>query len=196
MSTPLPLVATWRTADMLLGAFEPTHEEIVRFSPVLAHFYNDTYNRSMMANTVAMTSGDVVEHFQSLRQSAGRPFLLELDGELLGDADFRHVDATSAEFAILVGRRDRQGKGIGLRFAILLHALAFHGLGLQTVFVSIIPANTASQRLFAKLGYSRDDGTKARGFADDQTDLTFSLSREAFESKHRGTLTGTEWRVR
>jgi RimJ/RimL family protein N-acetyltransferase len=181
---------------MLLGAFEPTHEEIVRFSPALATFYNDAHNRSMMANTVAMTTADVVEHFQALRQSGGRGFLLELDGELLGDADFRHVDATSAEFAILVGRTDLQGKGIGLRFAILLHALAFHGLGLQTVFVSIIPPNVASQRLFAKLGYSRDDSAKARGFADDDTDLTLSLSREAFEAKHRGELTGTEWRAR
>jgi RimJ/RimL family protein N-acetyltransferase len=196
MSLGTGLVATWRRASSELVAFEPTHEEVVRFSPTLADYYNDPHNRSMMANTVEMTANEVVEHFDLLRRSGGRPFLLELDGELLGDADFRHVQVTSAEFAILVGRRSAQGKGIGLCFATLLHALAFREFGLDTVFVSIIPANVASQRVFAKLGYVADHSPAARAFAEEESDLTFSIDRAAFEARHASALPDMKWRSR
>jgi RimJ/RimL family protein N-acetyltransferase len=190
------LVVEWQTAGDRLRAFEPTREEIARFAPLLAAFYNDAYNRSMMANTVAMTTDEVVEHFEGLRHKGGRPFLLERDGALLGDADLRHITAQTAEFAILVGRRPEQGKGIGTRFALLLHALAFRGLGLERIFVSIIPANLPSQRLFAKIGYVRDDSPAARAFADDPTDLTLSMVRTTFEAAHIAALDEIRWSLR
>jgi RimJ/RimL family protein N-acetyltransferase len=196
MPFPPRLVATLRATKLELRAIEPTHEEVVRLSPLLADYYNDPHNRSMMANTVAMTAGEVVEHFDSLGQSGGRPFLLELDGETVGDADFRHVCVASAEFAILVGRRSLQGKGIGLGFGILLHALAFRALGLEQVFASILPSNPASQRLFAKLGYTADDSATARAFADEESDLTFSVGREAFEAKHGAVSAEVVWQIR
>jgi RimJ/RimL family protein N-acetyltransferase len=188
------LVAEWQVER--LRAFEPTREEITRFSPALAGFYNDDYNRSMMANTVAMTTAEVIEHFEGLRHQGGRPFLLERDGVLLGDADLRHITAKTAEFAILIGQRPEQGKGIGTRFAILLHALAFRGLGLERIFVSIIPANQPSQRLFAKIGYSADDSPAARAFADDPTDITMSCSRAIFEAAHEAALQEIRWSLR
>ena len=173
---------TWQTPDGGLRAYTPTVEEITRFAPGLAAFYNDAYNREMMSNTVAMSPGEVVEHFQSLRAAGGLPFLLEREGELFGDADFRHLGGGTAEFAILIGRRPEQGKGLGTRFALLLHALAFGPLDLERVFVSIIPANLPSQRLFAKLGYQPDHGPAARAFAEDESDVTLSLGRDAFAS--------------
>ena len=190
------LVVEWQTPGDRLRAFEPTREEITRFAPLLAAFYNDAYNRSMMANTVAMTTDEVVEHYEGLRRKGGRPFLLERDGALLGDADLRHVTAQTAEFAILIGQRLEQGRGIGTRFAILLHALGFRGLGLERTFVSIIPANLPSQRLFAKIGYTRDDSFAARAFADERTDLTLSMSRATFENAHAPLVGEIRWSLR
>ncbi len=190
------LVVEWQTPGGRLRGFEPTREEIARFAPLLAAFYNDAYNRSMMANTVAMTTDEVIEHFEGLRRKGGRPFLLERDGALLGDADLRHITARTAEFAILVGRRPEQGKGIGTRFAVLLHALAYRGLGLERVFVTIIPANLPSQRLFSKIGYARDDSPAARAFADDPTDLTLSMVRATFEAAHTAALDEIRWSLR
>ena len=163
------LVVEWQTPGDRLRAFEPTREEIARVAPLLAAFYNDEYNRSMMANTVTMTTNEVVDHFEGLRRQGGRPFLLERDGVLLGDADLRHITAQTAEFAILIGQRPEQGRGMGTRFSILLHALAFRGLGLERIFISIIPANLPSQRLFAKIGYTRDDSPAARALVGGNT---------------------------
>jgi RimJ/RimL family protein N-acetyltransferase len=64
----------------------------------------------------------------------------------------------------------------------MLHAFGYDVLGLDRIYISVIPANTASRRLFEKLGYRSDDSPEAREFIDDQSDLTMSLARTAFES--------------
>jgi RimJ/RimL family protein N-acetyltransferase len=186
----------WQGVAETLLAFEPTAAELVRAAPTLAAFYNDHYNRAMMSNTVAFKAADVVDHIALLQAKGERPFLLERDGILVGDADFRHLTATDAEFAILVGRRDEQGKGMGTRFATLLHAFAFFGLGLEQLFVSIIPENEPSQRLFLRLGYARDDGAAARRFADEESDLTYSLGRADFQGRFAKILPEICWRPR
>jgi len=184
----------WQNVAETLRAFEPSAAELVRAAPTLAGFYNDSYNRVMMSNTVAFKATDVVDHIAELQAKGERPFVLERDGILVGDADFRHLTASDAEFAILVGRRDEQGRGMGTRFATLLHAFAFFGLGLERLFVSIIPQNEPSQRLFLRLGYARDDGSAARRFADEDSDLTFSLGRAEFQSRFAKVLPEICWR--
>lgn len=190
------LVVEWHTQDERLRAYEPTREEIARFAPTLAGYYNDDYNRSMMANTVVMSAAEVIEYFESLRHTGSKAFLLELNGELLGDADIRHITAKTAEFAILVGQRPQQGKGLGTRFAIMLHALAFRGLGLEQLFISIVPANLPSQRLFAKLGYAPDNTPAARASIDHPSDLTFSLPRTTFDPAQAPHLPQITWTTR
>jgi RimJ/RimL family protein N-acetyltransferase len=187
---------TWPTPNGVLRAYEPREAEIAMAAPILASFYNEAYNRAMMDNSQAMSTDEVAEHFASLRQRGGKPFLLERDGDLVGDADLRHIAAASAEFAILVGWRPEQGKGLGTRFATLLHAFAFTRLELERIFVSIIPANIPSQRLFAKLGYQPDDSPAARAFADQASDLTFSLARAAFLSAHAVCIPEITWAFR
>ncbi len=190
-------MGTWRTAEACLRAYTPTAGEVTRFAPMLAAFYNETYNRQMMSGTVAMSPDEVVAHFHSLGEAGGLPFLLEQDGELAGDADFRHLSGQAAEFAILIGRRHQQGQGLGTRFALLLHALAFgQVLGLERLFVSIIPANLPSQRLFAKLGYLPDQSPAARAFAEVASDLTLSLGRDAFVARHAKVLPELVWERR
>jgi RimJ/RimL family protein N-acetyltransferase len=189
-------VVSWRRPDEHLRAYQPTVAETGELAPVLAGFYNDAHNRTMMANTVAMTAAEVTEQYAGMYVAGGKPFVLERNGVPAGDADFRHVEATTAEFAILIGQRGDQGKGLGTRFAILLHAWAFLGLGLERVFVSIIPANAASQRLFEKLGYGADYSPAARAFADDDSDLTLSLDRAAFVARHAAFLPEIHWQRR
>jgi hypothetical protein len=107
---------------------------------------------------------------------------------LLGDADLRGVAGASAEFAILIGPRASQGRGLGTAFAILAHALAFRMLPLARLYVSIVPDNVASRRLFEKVGYQPDDGPAARATIDADSDLTLSITRQAFAVAHGAML--------
>jgi RimJ/RimL family protein N-acetyltransferase len=163
---------------------EPTPSEIVAAAPRLAAFYNEPHNRAMLGHDAALSEADVVAHYRRLSSAGGRAFLLELDGRLVGDGDLRHVEDHRAEVAILIGERGVQGRGLGTGFGVMLHAFAFGALGLRRLYASIIPANAASLRLFAKLGYERDDTPEARRDVDEPDDVTLSLTAERFDRLH------------
>src|SRR4051812_29486101 len=174
-----------------LLAIEPTGDELAAAAPALAVFYNDPHNRRMLANTITLTAADVLTSYDELRAAGGRPFLLFADGRLVGDGDLRHLDVDTqadggarkngnnekktGEIAILVGERTFQGRGLGTRLAVMLHAFAFQILDLGQIYASILPANAASLRLFARLGYLSDDSPAARAFADEPDDVTLAV---------------------
>ena len=118
------------------------------------------------------------------------------DDELVGDGDLRGVAGGAAEFAFLVAAVAEQGKGLGTRLAIMIHAFAFAKLGLRRVFASIVPGNTASRRVFEKLGYTVDSGPIARRFADDPDDVVMVIDRATFEGSHLRAMAEIEISVR
>src|SRR5262245_43809142 len=184
-----PLYAVeWRTGDERLLAIEPTSREIAAAAAQLAAYYNDPHNRQMMAHEAELSADEVAAYYQELRDEGGRPFLLWRDGALMGDADVRNIEGDSGEVAIMIGARDVQGRGLGTRFAVMVHAFAFDTLDLARTYVSIIPANAASRRLFEKLGYLPDDTPAAREIADDDSDVTMSLERVRFRAARAGEL--------
>jgi RimJ/RimL family protein N-acetyltransferase len=167
-----------------LRAVEPTPPDIVKAAARLASFYNDAHNREMLAHDEDLSARDVVAHYGALGKEGARAFFLEIDGRLVGDADLRNLNRHRAEVAILVGDRSMQGRGLGTRFGIMLHAFAFDTLKLRRTYASIIPANVGSLRLFEKLGYRPDTSRTARRFADDPTDVTLSLDSRRFRELH------------
>jgi RimJ/RimL family protein N-acetyltransferase len=179
----------WHTEGEMLAATEPSSAEIEAAAAPLAAYYNDAHNQRMMAHDADLSAAEVVDYYRELRGDGGRPFLLERapaggPAALMGDADLRNVDVDdkTAEFAIMIGARDTQGRGIGTRFAVMVHGFAFRVLGLERIYVSIIPANAASRRLFEKLGYDVDDSPEAREYTDEDSDLTMSIQRHRFEA--------------
>ena len=188
-----PIEVEFRDAHNVLRAFEPTAVEVQAVAAELSSYYNDAHNRAMLTHEEDMSAEEVVEHYTESRERGDRPFLLELDGVLVGDADFRHFDAKSAEYAIMIGARKLQGKGLGRKFTTMLHAWAFRGLGLDRVYVTILPANRASVRLFEQLGYSPDGSRRARSLVDEESDVTFSVRCAVFEQLHGTTMDGVRF---
>jgi len=189
MSQPERWSVSWNGSDGQLEAREPTRPEVEAAAARLSGWYNEEHNRSMMSNDEEMDPDDVGDHFDSVWKEGGRNFLLYAEGRLMGDADLRHVDPAThtGEFAILIGERNVQGRGYGTRFALMLHALAFTALGFERIYVSIIPANRGSLRLFEKLGYERDDSPAARSYIDEDDDVTMSFACGDFLRRHGDT---------
>jgi len=177
-------------AEGALRVSEPSAADVAAVAPRLAAFYNEPHNKRLLANTVDLTTADVADFHAQVRAGGGRTLLLWRDDQLMGDADFRHVDpvAGTAEFAILIGDRAAQGQGLGTRFATMAHALAFAALPLARVYVSIVAGNGASLGLFQRLGYQRDDSAAARAGADDATDVTLSVTPAAFRTARGDAL--------
>jgi RimJ/RimL family protein N-acetyltransferase len=178
----------WAKEEDRLTAVEPTADLVRAHATELAGAYNDTHNAAMMGHSDEMSAEDVVRYYASMAAEGARMFLLFRDGVLIGDADLRGIDGRHAEFAIMVGARAVQGKGLGTRFATMIHALAFGALGLERLYVTIVPENAASRRVFEKLGYAVDDSDVARGFVDDDDDVSMSIGAAEFHAAHREAL--------
>jgi RimJ/RimL family protein N-acetyltransferase len=177
-----PVCITWRPVDSLTTyvALEPRGNEIATFAPRLAAAYNDPHNATLMGNTEEMSADDVVAHYADMTDEGARQFLLFVDDDLVGDADLRDIDATSCEFAFMIADRAQQGKGLGTRFATMLHALAFQSLRLEKIYAAIVPANVGSRRVFEKLGYTIDTSAAARMRADEHDDVVMSIDAATF----------------
>jgi len=104
-----------------------------------------------------------------------------VDGALVGDGDLRGTRDGAAEFAFMIAAPNLQGKGVGTRFAVMLHAFGFAQLGLARIYASVVPHNVASLRVFEKMNYRSDDGAEARSYADEPGDVTLVLDRATFE---------------
>lgn len=170
----------WTTELGELVAVEPQLAEVSIHAKDLAAGYNELENARQMAHTDPFSPSEVVEHYRAMLAEGARPFLLFLNRDLVGDADLRGFRDGAAEFAFLIAARERQGKGLGTRLALMIHAFAFTTLGLERVYASISPGNRASRRVFEKLGYSVDDGPEARSFADEPDDVIMGIHRTAF----------------
>jgi RimJ/RimL family protein N-acetyltransferase len=172
---------TWVRASDTLRVVEPTMAEVAAYAPELSAYYNEPHNRAMLAHTQTMAIEDVIAHYRALRGEQGRPLVLLRDQHLVGDADLRGIGGGRGELAIMIGDRALQGRGLGTAFGIMAHALAFRVLDLTRTYVSILPQNTASRRLFEHLGYIVDVSPAARAIADEANDITLSLDRGRFE---------------
>ena len=186
----------YRDAQVQLRAFEPTPDEVRAVAVQLSSYYNDEHNRAMLTHEEDMSAEEVVEYYTESCERGDRLFLLEQDGVLVGDADFRHFDACSAEYAIMIGARNLQGRGLGRKFTTMLHAWAVRGLGLDRVYVTILPANRPSLRLFEQLGYGPDRSPRARSLIAEESDVTLSVQRSAFEKQHGAMMDGVRFAPR
>jgi RimJ/RimL family protein N-acetyltransferase len=194
----------WPDPSGELLAIEPTTAEVAASAAALAAAYSDPHNAPLMGHVDPLSPADVIEHYAGLADEGGRPFLLYDRGELAGDADFRGLapgpDGPTAEFAIMVAARAAQGKGLGTRFALMLHRFAFAppplGLGLGRIYVAIVPQNAGSRRLFAKLGYRADHSPTARIYVDEEDDLSLSLGAAEFARDHGAKVAAVELTAR
>lgn len=171
-----------------LVAIEPTVGEVAAHAGALADGYNEPQNARHMGHAEEISELEVVEHYAAMLSEGARVFLLYLEGTLLGDADLRGKRDGAAEFAFMIAARNQQGKGLGTKFALMVHAYAFAVAGLERVYASVAPDNHASRRVFEKLGYVADDGPEARAFADDAGDVTMVIERAKFEQAHVADL--------
>lgn len=190
---------SWNVAGLELVAVEPSVGEVAAVADELALAYNDPANATLLGHVEELTSSDVIESYADLADAGARQFLLYVDGALAGDADLRGLDDGAAEFAFLIGKPSAQGRGLGTRFALMVHAFGFAsapaGLGLERIYASVVPDNTASLRVFHKLGYRDDPSAAARRWADAPDDVVLVIDRASFAA-HAGSTAGISIGVR
>ncbi len=178
----------WQTEVGHFSAIEPTLDDVRVHAAQLAAGYNDPRNAELLGHTDPLSDEEVVEHYADAIDEGARSFLLFVDHELVGDGDLRGIRNGAAEFAFMIAAPTFQGKGLGTRFALMIHAFGFVQLSLARIYASVVPHNVASRRVFEKIGYRPDDSAEARSYADEPGDVTLLIEREAFAAQHAAVL--------
>jgi RimJ/RimL family protein N-acetyltransferase len=185
----------WTTDAGQLSAVEATIADVERHAVELARGYNEPRNAALMGHEEEISPEEVVEHYTDMIAEGARAFLLFRNGVLDGDGDLRGFHDGAAEFAFMIGAPDAQGKGLGTRYAIMIHAFGFREAGLHHIYASIVPHNTASRRVFEKLGYWVDDSATARTFADEPGDIVMAIDFATFQRVHAAVLPQLQFSV-
>ena len=172
----------WATDSGLLRACHPTREELVAVAPAVTQWLNAPPGRN--AKNLGIQPNQTVEDtktflLQKWHDGIDR-MLLFVDGMLVGymffgdwhgpgpiallcrgqsepqpTNDWADIPPSGAEFGALIGDPRVQGKGLGTRFAVMVHKYAIEQLGLDRFVAAAYPWATGSRRLLAKLGYER-----------------------------------------
>ena len=185
----------WTTDAGQLAAIEATLDDVRTHADALARGYNEPRNASLMGHDEPLSPAEVVDHYADMIDDGARAFLLFRNGVLDGDGDLRGCHDGAAEFAFMIGAPDAQGKGLGTRYAIMIHAFGFREAGLHHIYASIVPHNTASRRVFEKLGYWLDDSAIARTFADEPGDLVMAIDLATFQRVNADVLPHLQFSV-
>ena len=111
----------WATPAGVLLAIEPTPVEITRHSLALSGGYNDPANAELMGHASLISPDEVIDSYGEAIAAGMRAFLLFVDGVFAGDGDLRNFRGTTAEFAFMIAAPAAQGKGLGTRFATMIH---------------------------------------------------------------------------
>lgn len=178
----------WTTEVGRFTAIEPTPAEVEQHAAALAEAYNHPANAALMGHTAPISPEEVAAHYAELAEAGARPFLLLRDGALMGDGDLRGFHDAAAEFAFMIAAPSAQGQGLGTRYALMIAAFGFRACGLARIYASVVPHNTASRRVFEKLGYTLDATEPARRFAEEPDDVVYAIDRATFEARHAAAL--------
>ncbi len=79
-------------------------------------------------------------------------------GERLGAIDLTEYDSKSASVSILIFERDNRCKGLGAN-ALHLTIDYARSIGIDTLYATILPENSASITLFSKAGFRSNGST-------------------------------------
>ncbi|MCA9587351.1 MAG: GNAT family N-acetyltransferase [Myxococcales bacterium] len=164
--------------------YEPSPADVDLHAATLAGWYNEPANVAMMEGSGVMDEADVAAFWQELRAAGGRGFFARVDGALVGDLDLRSVRGRTAELAIMIGERQRQGRGVGRVLAATLLVVAFRELGLEKVYAPSRRDNARMRAMAASLGFVDDESDEARALLDSDACTTQSVTASSFRALH------------
>ena len=94
--------------------------------------------------------------YNGSRQNAVRLAIVDSEKSVLvGAVYLTSIDwiARSGEFSIFIGRKDYQSRGVGKFATINMLSHAFYDLGLNRLYLTVLPTNERARRLYRSVGF-------------------------------------------
>jgi RimJ/RimL family protein N-acetyltransferase len=109
------------------------------------------------------------------------------DGALVGFVYLNNIDwfARNAEFGMLIGERDRQGKGLARETLELVADYAFGTLNLHKVYLRVVAFNKRALNLYRTFGFAEEGIQRQQAFLRERYHdvVLMGLLRREFERR-------------
>lgn len=125
------------------------------------------------------------DSYMSNRGSAVRCAIVERDNDvILGLVSLVSIDHLNqcAEFHIMIGDKDNQGKGIGTYATKEMLRHAFNNLNLRRVELTVVDENQRAQKMYEKVGFVREGVKRQAKYKNGEfiNMIVYSILREEF----------------
>lgn len=156
------------------------------------YWFSDTeVTRFMFRGVFPISIEESTAFYEQLASEQQNDLVLAViarDGDVhVGNVGLHRIDwiNRSAEFGIVIGERDHQGKGIGTEATRLIVEHGFERLNLHRIWLGVFADHVSAIRMYARIGF-REEGRLLEailrdGKAHDQ--LIMGLLAEEFRNK-------------
>ncbi len=132
---------------------------------------NDQENTKYMAvGNYPSTKAQLKEYIQHYGDSKSilLGIFLKKGGRHIGNITLHQIDHhnRTAEIGILIGDKASQGKGFGTQALKLIAQHAFRRLNLHKLTTGMVVGNTASQKMFEKVGFKQEGCLREHFYLD------------------------------
>lgn len=107
---------------------------------------------------------------------------------LIGLVNLTNIDHVNkkAEFSIIIGDKNQQGKGYGLFATQLMLKHAYEELNLHKVWLSVLQTNKNAQHIYQKIGFITDGILRQDVFKNNkyQNLIIMSMLKDEYESRN------------
>lgn len=123
-------------------------------APLLCAWWNDgeVMAHAGYPNGLGVTVQEVVRNLEAANNHV---LILEIDGEAVGEMNYRTAAEGTAEIGIKICKPDRQEKGFGTHFLEMLIGTLFNEHGYQKIILDTNLSNSRAQYVYEKIGFRK-----------------------------------------
>lgn len=151
---------------------------------------NDTFLGSRILRVLPVTQVEQEKWYQDIIQSSSKiVFAIKTsdDAKHIGNTGLYHIDWVHrrAEFWILIGEQNFQGKGIGTEVVSLMKRYAFNNLNLNKLYLNVGADNQEAIELYKKLNFVQEGILKKHYYIEGKylDIITMAILRRDFDRK-------------
>ena len=128
------------------------------------------------------------ETYMLNRNNAVRCSIVDENDYILGLVSLVSIDYLnqSAEFHLMIGKKENRGKGIGTFATLEILKHGFYNLNLRRVELTALKDNDMAQKLYEKIGFIKEGVKRSAKYKNGEfvDMIIYSILKEEFEEKY------------